>query len=67
MGFNKKVDPFKFKLATTYCIIYNPVQKFLENAFFRSYSAICELFFPPSPISMLKIVIFVLHKVVLSR
>jgi hypothetical protein len=47
--------------------IHNPVQKFLENAFFRSFSAICELFFPPSPISMLKIVIFVLHKVVLSR
>ncbi len=45
----------------------NSVQKFLENAFFRSFSVICELFFPPSPISMLKIVIFVLHKVVLSR
>ena len=45
----------------------NPVQKYLENAFFRSFSVICELFFQPSPISMLKIVIFVLHKVVLSR
>jgi hypothetical protein len=28
---------------------YNPVQKILENAFFRSFSVICELFFPLPP------------------